>query len=254
MKHDFDIMNQRLQQWAKRKMPDHEYLQSLEMRIRRNTRECLHTQSLGEGLEENTSWSLRVLGAKKLAFVSIILLVGVLVGVVGSRMFAPVAGSSLSFSSEQIAARKLLYSELNTLFQGAVRWASVTDEGLQFDLAPSPIQTEENPVALRTVIARRSDDGASWIPVWQSDVMVTPNEYVSVPTQYENVDSVGLWVHRLPDGAYVVEADLRSQGKASDAQMLQFFSGDASQTVCFDAGGTQYRLCQSIAELSKETG
>ncbi len=286
-KRNADALDKLLQQWGNRTAPDDAHRRELEMRVMRNTRECPHAQAsstitdrllttMRNGIQRNGSrgrspsildhkvhvlptggrassrawWA--VLGA-----VAAVVVIAAFIWLPGEDRAVPPQVAQVSalvspFSTEQIAARKLLFGELDDLFAGTLRWVSITDEGLQFDFGPEPVRAESSPVALRTVISKRSADGQKWVTVWQADVMLAPDEYVSLTKPGYPVPALGLWLHRLPDGAYIVHADIGDASQSSGSQMLPFFpGGDAVQTVCLDTGGDQYRLSQSLAELTK---
>lgn len=260
-KRSADALDKLLQQWGNRTVPDATHRRELEMRVMRNTRECLHAHANAATSDKGSllRWP-GIVGWVTLGAVAAALVMAVLTWQLDEGKIAPpqVANdhSKVSpFSPEQIAARKLLFGEMDDLFAGTLRWVSLTDDGLQFDLGTDPVRAETSPVALRTVVSKRSADGQNWVTVWQADVMIAPDEYVSLARPELSMPTLGLWVHRLPDGAYVVHADIGDAGNASGSQMLPFFpGGDAVQTVCLDSGGDKYRLSQSLAELSKGSG
>jgi len=261
MNHE-NSLDRLLKQWGRRMQSDEADLTPLASRVMRNTRECLYGQPQALTSVQR-SWLPRpaIVGWATLGAVAAVYVGAAFLWPFEEETAAPpqeVACAPLTvspFSPEQIAARKLLYGELDHLFAGTLRWASVMDDGLQFDIADEPMQTTGSPLALRTVITKRSSDGRTWIPVWEADVLLAPDQYVSIVKPDRSQAVLGLWVHRLPDGGYVVHADIGENGQNSGSEMLPFLpGGDTIQTVCLGNGERKYRLSQSLVRLSEGQG
>jgi hypothetical protein len=256
-----DKLDTRLQQWGARALLDETRRRELEMRIMRNTRECLHVQA-NAATADNGSW-LHWPGLVGWATLGSLAAVLVLLAVTLPRSANTVPPPSvaqdhtlaLPFSPEQIAARKLIFGELDDLFAGTLRWVKLQNGQFQFDFGTEPVHTKEEPVALRTVVSILSPETEEWVPVWNTDILLPTEEYVSLAKPDHPETLLGLWVHRLPDGGYIVQADIRDAGKSSASQMLQFLAGSGTtESACLNTGETQYRISQSMAVLTEGAG
>jgi hypothetical protein len=256
MKKSSECLDNQLRKWGQRCEPDTATLHKLEERVMRNTRECLanESQTVRSGVVHQWFWQPKMVVA--FATVSILLVLGMFAWKGGwqqqSSPCPDFAGNLISpFDQQELAARQLLFGEMEQLFAGAVRWVKLTDDDMQFDLATEPIPSNGKPVALRTVVARQTENG-EWEVVWKGDVMLPPDEYVAINN--EKLPALGLWVHRLPDGAYVVNTDI-GEGMSAGSEVVPFLPGGSKvQSVCLKSGQEQYRLTQSLAELSKGAG
>ena len=250
-----------LQKWGARALPDETRRRELKMRIMRNTRECLHVQTSTE-TAGNGSW-LRwpgLVGWATLGAVAAVLVLVAFTWQPGEDSTIPPQLAqdhtlAAPFSPEQIAARKLLFGEIDDLFSGTLRWVKLQNGQFQFDFGTEPVHTKEEPVALRTVVSILSPETEEWVPVWNTDILLPTEEYVSLAKPDHPETLLGLWVHRLPDGGYIVQADIRDAGKSSASQMLQFLAGSGTtESACLNTGETQYRISQSLAVLTEGAG
>ena len=158
------------------------------------------------------------------------------------------------FTDAQLDARNLVLDELDTLFNGGLRWIRIRERDFDFALAPQDPRALR--VALRTVVVSRSAPDAEWIPVSSTDIMLAPDEYVSITPHASEQGHMGLWVHQLPDGQFVVDMDLALNGRNGlETQTSEILSvGQPRQIDRASAAGREYRVYQSIESLGERKG
>ncbi len=246
-----------LRDWASRQDFRADSLSELENKVMRNTRECLFEQN--DGKQAAACWHFSMWRNLSLASVMVVAVVLVLVlpFSVQDRDIQRPDGANVqtvaSFTPEQLAARKVVFDELNALFGGALRWVSVTERDFQFDFEADVVRPATPPVVLRTVILTRSEDGRAWEPVWNMDVILPADEYVTLEKPDAPIPQLGLWVHQLPDGGFVVQTDFGGAGTLADSRMQTFLPGDPDvQMTSLHSGDTEYRVTQSLAVIAGE--
>lgn len=162
------------------------------------------------------------------------------------------------FTPEQIAARRDILDEMESLFAGQVRWVRLDADGLRLGLAPpaSAAEPQAQRLAVRTVIVARALDQKDWRTVWSSDVLTTAEEYVQSAAESGAAGGLEMWVHRLPDGRYVVDAEIDwPEGRLTRAYETQVLSaGKPERILTQTAEGREYRVYQSIEPLANGNG
>lgn len=158
------------------------------------------------------------------------------------------------FTDVQLDARQVVLDELDILFNGGLRWIRIRESDFDFALAPQDARALR--VALRTVVVSRSAPDAEWIPVSRTDIMLAPDEYVSITPHASEQGHMGLWVHRLPDGQFMVDMDLALNGRNGlESRTSEILSvGQPRQIDHACAAGREYRVYQSIESLGERKG
>ncbi len=253
-----------LRDWASRRAFRAGSLSDLEAKVMRNTRECLHerenTASLLASPYRQIEWPvfMRWVSWGTLAAAAVVLM---LIRPFGEpprldkegQDFAQSDAKPSVFSEKQLDARRLVYGELNDLFEGTLRWVSLTERDVQFDFDEEGVQPRTVPVVLRTIFSKRSEDGRSWESVWNMDVILPADEYVTLEKPDAPIPQLGLWVHQLPDGGFVVQTDFGGAGTLADSRMQTFLPGDPDvQMTSLHSGDTEYRVTQSLAVIAGE--
>ncbi len=259
-KKNTDTFDKKLQDWGARTQPGAAHLRQLQERVMRDTRETLHAQHDPSEMhvQEHNLRRPTVLGWTSLGVAASALILGVSLWSTmqeNNEMRSVEQDKTIAvpFDAEQIAARQIIFSELDALFAGTLRWVTLQDDAFSFDFNTEPVRKQDAPVALRTVVSKRSPETHEWIPLFHADILLPTDEYVSLEKPDLPHSQLGLWVHRLPDGNYIVQTDIQEAEYPSDSQMLKFQAGSsAAEVVSMKTGNTQYRISQSLAVLTPE--
>ena len=162
------------------------------------------------------------------------------------------------FTVEQLAARRDILDEMESLFAGQVRWVRLDADGLRLGLAQqaSAAEPRAQRLAVRTVVVAREPDQKNWRTVWSSDVLTTAEEYVQIASEPGAAGGMEMWVHRLPDGRYVVDAEIdwpeARLPRAYETRVLSV--GKPERILTQTAEGHEYRVYQSIEPLANGNG
>jgi hypothetical protein len=160
------------------------------------------------------------------------------------------------FTQEEIGARKLLLDELDSLFGGALRSVRIGDNDMNIDLQDTSLARASAPVVLRTLMMVRRVNSDKWVQTWRSEVLLPVEEYVTVNLSTQTKDRIGLWVHRLPDGAYMVDSDIAGVGDNVFTKQASgiFATGEAQQIFNDVTPQGEYRIFQSLESLANGQG
>lgn len=162
------------------------------------------------------------------------------------------------FTAEQLAVRRDILDEMESLFAGQVRWIRLDAEGMRLGLAQDAAapQPQAQRLAVRTVVVVREHDQQNWRTVWSSDVLTMAEEYVDIAPESDASGGLEMWVHRLPDGRYVVDAGVdwpeARLPRAYETQVLS--AGKPARILTQMAAGREYRVYQSIEPLANGNG
>ncbi len=261
-RHQSASLDELLRAWGSRTAPDAVCRRNLAASVMRTTRESLRA---GTGVEAEPLQGPAMRLPRMPVWVALgATAAGLVLAVItwqrGEDRAAPeqvAQDRSLAspFSAKQVAARTLLFGELDALFAGTLRWVSMQADRMQFDVGTEPVRSGDAPVALRTVVSKLSPATQDWVPVWQADILLPPEDYVVLETSGTFAARLGLWVHRLPDGGHVVQADIANGGGASNSHLLHFRPGSAAvEMACLKTGEAHYRISQSLAILMEGSG
>ena len=162
------------------------------------------------------------------------------------------------FTVEQLAARRDILDEMESLFAGQVRWVRLDADGLRLGLAQqaSAAEPRAQRLAVRTVVVAREPDQKNWRTVWSSDVLTRTEEYVEIAPEPGAAGGRVMWVHRLPDGRYVVDAEIAwPEARLPRAYETRVLSvGKPERILTQTAEGHEYRVYQSIEPLANGNG
>lgn len=163
------------------------------------------------------------------------------------------------FTAEQLAVRRDILDEMESLFAGQVRWVRLDAGGMRLGLAQEPAapQPQAQRLAVRTVVVVREPNQKNWRTVWSSDVLTTAEEYVDIASETgAAAGGLEMWVHRLPDGRYVVDAGIdwpeARLPRAYETQVLS--AGKPARILTQMAADREYRVYQSIEPLANGNG
>ena len=111
-------------------------------------------------------------------------------------------------------------------------------------------------LAVRTVVVARERNQKNWRTVWSSDVLTRTEEYVEIAPEPGAAGGLEMWVHRLPDGRYVVDAEIdwpeARLPRAYETRVLSV--GKPERILTQTAEGHEYRVYQSIEPLANGNG
>ena len=162
------------------------------------------------------------------------------------------------FTAEQLAARRDILDEMEALFAGQVRWVRLDADGLRLGLAQRAAAAEPRAqrLAVRTVVVAREQHQKNWRTVWSSDVLTRTEEYVEIASEPGAAGGLEMWVHRLPDGRYVVDAEIAwPEARLPRAYETRVLSvGKPERILTQTAEGHEYRVYQSIEPLANGNG
>ena len=162
------------------------------------------------------------------------------------------------FTAEQLAVRRDIMDEMESLFAGQVRWIRLDADGLRLGLAQqaSAAEPRAQRLAVRTVVVARERNQKNWRTVWSSDVLTRTEEYVEIASESGAAGGLEMWVHRLPDGRYVVDAEIdwpeARLPRAYETRVLSV--GKPERILTQTAEGHEYRVYQSIEPLANGNG
>jgi len=105
------------------------------------------------------------------------------------------------------------------------------------------------------VVARRAPD-ARWQQVYSSDFLMSADDYLSIADPHSEDSRVELWVHRLPDGQYVVDTELNLdvRGGITTRGSHILPSGQPRRVACALTPHGEVRVYQSIEPLTNRKG
>ena len=180
----------------------------------------------------------------------------------GSAELRAVNGNGLAalahLTDEQLAARRDVLDEVEALFAGQVRWVRLDVDGMHLELARDPVmpQSQSQLLVVRTVVVARERNQKNWRTVWSSDVLTRAEEYVDAAPASGAAGGLEMWVHRLPDGCYVVDAGIDwPEARLSRTHETQVLSvGKPERILTQTTDGHEYRVYQSIEPLANGNG
>ncbi|MGD9612566.1 MAG: hypothetical protein AB7V22_06645 [Kiritimatiellia bacterium] len=253
-------LDRKLKEWAARKRPTEAALAELEAKIRKDLAAPPPAAEVRRG-------SAVFRGTAPLWLAAAAALALLLGGVrhVAQRRSAELRAANgngsaalADFTAEQLAARRDILDEMESLFAGQVRWVRLDADGLRLGLAQRAVAAEPRAqrLAVRTVVVAREQSQKNWRTVWSSDVLTRTEEYVEIASEPGAAGGLEMWVHRLPDGRYVVDAEIdwpeARLPRVYETRVLSV--GKPERILTQTAEGHEYRVYQSIEPLANGNG
>ena len=251
-------LDKMLKEWDARNRPDPERLAALEASVRAATAESPSPARRKRRPAHGTA--LRWLAAAA----ALALVAG------GVRFWAAVRSAEIRLAdgngsvalanrtAGQIAAWRDIMDEMDALFAGQVRWVRLDADGMRLGLAQkaSGPEPQAQRLAVRTVVVARDGSQKDWQTIWSSEVLTRAEEYVEIASEPGVAGGLEMWVHRLPDGRYVVDAEIewpeaRFQ-RAYETRVLS--AGQPQRILTQTVEDREYRVYQSIEPLANGNG
>lgn len=253
-------LDRMLKDWGERNRPDAETLARLAAGIRETGRDARLAIDDPDGAgREFRPWLRRAAVAAGLA----VLLAG---GILWENARGPgsvcAAGNGASemarIPAEQLAAGRAILDELDALFDGQLRWVRLDAGEMHLGMKADSARREDSRTRLvvRTVIVEREAGRQEWKPVWSADVLTRADEYVAMAPDVDSAGALELWVHRLPDGRYVLDSKIQWPA----ARLVRpyagqvFCAGQPQQVFMQTSDGREYRIYQAIEALENGQG
>ena len=254
-------LDRMLKEWGARNRPDAETLARLEMQIHGSLQRGEPAAAPAETGRAFVVWPRWVAAAAGF----VLLLAGALVwnGHRNSETARAASGSEAMelarISAEQMAARRAISDELDSLFDGQLCWVRLDARALHLKMkkTPEPATAAARPrLVVRTVIVAREAGRADWKPVWSSDVLTRTEEYVQMAPDAESAGELQLWVHPLPDGRYVLDSEIAwpAARLVRPYETQIFTAGQPQQVLVQTHGGREYRIYQAVEPLENGQG
>lgn len=267
-----DSLDLLLEQWAQRTEPSAEERRRLETRIRNAVNNPKTSKNPDEASECLSETGLRICPTDAnpwrplLAWAAVLLL---LLGAGGlwhrlqveeERMIAAhdqVEHLQMAqFTPAELGAHKLLLDELDSLFGGALRSVRIGNNDMNIDLRDDARAHTDAPVVLRTLMMVRRGKSDKWEQTWRSEVLLPVEEYVTVNLPQQKEGRIGLWVHRLPDGAFMVDSEIAGAAVTACSKQATgiFEAGEALQIFNAVTPQGECRVYQSLETLANGKG
>jgi hypothetical protein len=161
-------------------------------------------------------------------------------------------------AASQQAEKLVLLEELQLLFENRLAWIAETPEGLQLEVRDHGTAGDRAAatLAVRVVVAKRTEDGSQWTPIWTTDLIVPEEQTVRFSPDSKQGDGesqLSLWAYRVDENVIAVDSDLSLQPLAhhsthSGAQI----SGVPTPVTSFRRDGSEYQVFQTVAILDRE--
>lgn len=257
-------VDQLLGSWSAQQEPEPAQLQSLISQVERSAAEGNEVTSV-ESTGSIRSLSMPVVWATAaclLLVVSASILIrlrdrGDVKLAVAQKPASPTATVPIeAITDDQRLQKQDVLAELDRLFDGKRVWYAETDTEVILGgdlIATEKVASADRTIAMRLVLARRSESTESWQRVWSADVVSRSDQVVQFITQEREQPSARLttWTHLLPDGLIACDIDLRwENGKSrrlTDSLLLA--PGDPEVGASMNVGGVEYRLFHSASLL-----
>ncbi|MBM79905.1 MAG: hypothetical protein CMJ78_04845 [Planctomycetaceae bacterium] len=126
--------------------------------------------------------------------------------------------TSVGWSKEQLQEKAVLLDEMNSLFDGKLKWISEMNGDVQVSLASASSGEGSKPLAVRVVVERRLPGCGDWSAAWTVDLLTHSEQLVSVDGD-ENAPGFSVWAYVLPDGMITLETDLDFRDRAIAASL-----------------------------------
>ena len=255
--HELDRM---LKEWGERNRPDADTLARLEADLREaGRRERSSSGNLGGAGREFQPWLRWTAMAAGLA---VLLAGGFMWKNVRESGASGAAGNGASdlarIPAEQLASGRAILDELDALFDGQLRWVRLDAKEMHLGMKAESARGEDSRTRLvvRTVIMERETGRTEWKPIWSADVLTRADEYVAMAPDDDSAGELELWVHRLPDGRYVLDSEIQWPAarlvRPYEAQV--FCAGQPQQVFRQTSDGREYRIYQAIEALENGQG
>lgn len=159
---------------------------------------------------------------------------------------------------DQLQNKAVLLSEMEALFDRPLTWLAETDDRITFSLTEQSNQSttvrDEDRLAVRVVVERRTAGSGDWQPAWAMDVVSCSEEMISLNPQGTEGHQLRLWMYRLPDGMVAVDSEFQLPGTESVlAAASELHSNDRPvQVFTSHNNGTEFRVFQSVAVLNRK--
>lgn len=242
-------LDKQLQKWAASHEVSSEHEANLQAAIRRR----LHTERRSE-LRRRLPTALRY-GLTALAGAAASLLVVWLLKP-GTPMEPKLAHQEVdpvmeSITAQQLEGDRLLFTEMNRLFDGQLRWVVRSGGKVDITLADDrePGVGTDQPTLVRVTVVKRTGRG-NWETCWGVDVLARGEEFVDIAT----ADAGGrlkIWAYPLGDGKVAVDTDMvvdvpvrmttLGNQVVDDGMPVQIGSGMEA--------GVEYRVYQTVKAL-----
>ncbi len=252
-----------LKDWAHRSAPDFASRRKLEAAVvaRIKTRPHAPPSPAPSARSPVNPWLQLAWGATGLAVASLVLLACLHLGQAPRPRDPDMVSNGLEmdrarFSGAELDAHLLVLDELDRLFNGRLSWVRVGEASLDFDLAPRSSPASAQRVAVRLLVVVRPDPEARWQRVYSSDFLVQADDYITIADPISKDSRIGLWIHRLPDGHFVVDTefnlDVRGGLSAHSSHVLS--SGQPRRVARAMTPHGEVRVYQSIEPLASRKG
>ena len=255
-----DPLDDLLRQWAGRQVPVANDLDRLHQRVVQTVRGdvLLDLPPLPVVPPRRRVWGWGISFALGVA-AAVVLMVVLRAGEQRHSQEAPhgdVAGdvpASVFLAQADLAEKARLLAGMQDLFAGRLAWVGETGREVQLRLLPDAASAARGPAPLvvRVVVLARKSGVPAWEPIWQADVIAQDEEVVDLAAENARDGRLQLWMHSLPDGAIVVDANLAWKGATC---VRSSFSGIQRRGVpqrvfCSQTEDAEYQVYQTVVPL-----
>lgn len=261
-------LNQLLNDWASRRAPTSERIESLQAQIR----ERLLTEVADASLLEPTVRLERTAAhdsAKSGSSIALVMVVASLLLAVTmfwprprSESFRSTNIAAGSVPSNDLSARQPLFRELDRMFDSHWLWLGEVNGRVHLQTdepAQSTMRQRENNsgVAVRLTLVQRRPGEMKWRVVWDASVLTRTEEWVQLPDEATGARAVSLWAYALPDGSVLVESDVSLTSpvlvRHSDQRVFGASQRPARLWSVRRPDG-EFQMIQSIARMEAQHG
>ena len=177
-------------------------------------------------------------------------------------------------SDDQLRNRRVLLSEMKSLFGDRLTWLAETDARIEVglsdrqDVNAGSTSAAAEQLAVRVVVEKRASADSDWQLAWSVDVMSRSEEFVELAPATGDGTSMTLWAYTLPDGMVAVDSELSFSDETGSKATTSSSKGGAfhaafshvqqdrlpSEELLIGSDGVEYRVFQTVAVLDKKVG
>lgn len=156
-----------------------------------------------------------------------------------------------AISSQQAEGDRVLFSEMNRLFAGQLRYVTRSGGNVDMTLESKPESSAiiGTPTLVRVTIVKRRD-GGKWEPCWGVDVLARGEEFVDIAPE-QGGGRLRIWAYPMDDGKVAVDLDMNINApvQLSSTKSLVMDQGRPVQLISQSKDGVEYRVFQTVKAL-----
>ena len=159
--------------------------------------------------------------------------------------------------SDLIQGQKMVFNEMENLFQDQLRWIASSGNDVQMGITEEgEAASGARPMLVRLVVVRKVAGENTWKPIWDTDVLARGQEFVELSPNPGQANRLCVWICPNADGTLVVESHVALEAPVEIASSTSsvVHPGKPVELLTMKTDEVEYRVYQTVDWLNGDKG